>query len=114
MAIEMIKMRASFIFNVTVIKMFNTVITLCSLASMPFYPTLVITVPGVLYVFAGEHRVLTFERPVSISGMRDVSVGCNLSAPVKPLRALPPAIRKSERRRRRFELHLLQFGDPRV
>lgn len=94
--------------------MFYTVIIPCPLASLPFYPALVVAVLGVLYVFAGGYRVLTFESPVNISGMRDMSVGYDLLGSVKPNRALPPAILPSARRRRRFNLLLLQFGDPRV
>ena len=85
-----------------------------SLAGLPFYPALAVAVLGVLYVLAGRNRVLTFERPVNVSGMRDIAAGHDLIEPVKPLRALPPAILPSARRRRRFNLLLLQFGDPRV
>ena len=83
-------------------------------AGLSFYPALAVAVLGILYVLAGRNRVLTFERPVNISGMRDVAAGHDFIKSVKPLRALAPAILPSARRRRRFNLLLLQFGDPRV
>ena len=85
-----------------------------SLAGLPFYPALAVAVLGVLYVLAGRNRVLAFKRPVNISSMRDIAAGHDLIEPVKPLRALPPAIFPSARRRRRFNLLLLQFCDLRV
>lgn len=85
-----------------------------SLAGLPFYPALAVAVLGVLYVLAGRNRVLPFERPVNVSGMRDIAAGHDLIKPVKPLRALSPAILPSARRRRRFSLLLLQFCDPHV
>ena len=85
-----------------------------SLAGLPFYPALAVAVLGVLYVLAGRNRVLPFERPVNVSGMRDIAAGHDLIEPVKPLRALSPAILPSARRRRRFSLLLLQFCDPHV
>ena len=85
-----------------------------SLAGLPFYPALAVAVLGVLYILADRDGVLTLERPVNISRMRYIAAGHDLIEPVKSLRALPPAILPSARRRRRFNLLLLQFCDPRV
>ena len=84
------------------------------LAGLPFYPAPAVAVFGVLYVLADRDRALTLERPVNISRMRHIAAGHDLIEPVKSLRALPPAILPSARRKCRFNLLPLQFCDPHV